>query len=59
MVLRLLRPALNAINARGRKQLSSEKQLMVTLWFMATLDSYRYVFDYVETTKRNNIVLQL
>lgn len=59
MVLRLLRPALNATNARGRKQLSSEKQLMVTLWFMATPDSYRYVFDYVETTKRNNIILQL
>ncbi|KMQ86383.1 nuclease harbi1 [Lasius niger] len=43
IVLRLLRPALNATNARGRKQLSSEKQLMVTLWFMATPDSYRSV----------------
>lgn len=59
MILRLLRPALNAINACGRKQISSEKQLMITLWFMATPDSYRYVFNYVKTTKKNNIVLQL
>jgi len=43
MVLRLLRPILNATNARGRKQISPEKQLMITLWFMATPDSYRYV----------------
>lgn len=43
MVLRLLRPALNATNACGRKQISPEKQLLITLWFMATPDSYRSV----------------
>ncbi|XP_071572853.1 putative nuclease HARBI1 [Temnothorax nylanderi] len=43
MVLRLLRPAVNATNARGKKQISLEKQLMITLWFMATPDSYRSV----------------
>ncbi|XP_018309791.1 uncharacterized protein, partial [Mycetomoellerius zeteki] len=41
MTLRLLLPALIAANACGRKQISPEKQLMITLWFMATPDSYR------------------
>ncbi|KYN02024.1 hypothetical protein ALC62_07137 [Cyphomyrmex costatus] len=43
MTLRLLLSTLNATNACGRKQISPEKQLMITLWFMATPDSYRSV----------------
>ncbi|XP_039304836.1 uncharacterized protein LOC120356781 isoform X3 [Solenopsis invicta] len=35
IVLRFLRPALNVTNTRGRKQISPEKQFMITLWFMA------------------------
>ncbi|KAL6433482.1 hypothetical protein ACFW04_006538 [Cataglyphis niger] len=34
MILRLLRQALNATNICGKKQLSSEKQLMITLWLL-------------------------
>ncbi|XP_025160520.1 uncharacterized protein LOC112589872 [Harpegnathos saltator] len=39
IILRLLRAPLNATNARGRKQISAEKQLLITLWYMATPDS--------------------
>ncbi|XP_072751058.1 uncharacterized protein [Anoplolepis gracilipes] len=43
LVLMLVKPILNGINACGRKQISAEKQLLITLWFMATPDSYRSI----------------
>lgn len=52
MILQLVQPALNALNTHERKQISAEKQLLITLWFMATPDSYRYVFDYLESVTK-------
>ena len=46
LILMFVRPTLNAINAYGRKQISPETQLLITLWFIATPDSYRHVFYY-------------
>ncbi|XP_018357392.1 PREDICTED: putative nuclease HARBI1 [Trachymyrmex cornetzi] len=44
MILSLIGPALNKTNTvTGTKPISVEKQLYITLWFMATPDSYRSV----------------
>ncbi|XP_018368346.1 PREDICTED: putative nuclease HARBI1 [Trachymyrmex cornetzi] len=44
MILSLIGPALNKTNTiTRRKPISAEKQLYITLWFMATPDSYRSV----------------
>ncbi|XP_039303264.1 uncharacterized protein LOC120360014 isoform X2 [Solenopsis invicta] len=41
MVLSLIGEGLQATS--GQKQISAEKQLLIAIWFMATLDSYRSV----------------
>ncbi|XP_026824636.1 uncharacterized protein LOC113561735 [Ooceraea biroi] len=42
MILDSIGPALYQTNAIGRKQIHPSKQLLITLWFLATPDSYRY-----------------
>lgn len=47
MVLGVIGPGLRAINNNalsGRKTISAEKQLLIAIWFMATPDSYRYIY---------------
>lgn len=44
-VLRIVGPGLKAIDAvGGRNPIPIEKQLLIAIWFMATPDSYRYVY---------------
>lgn len=43
IILHLIAPALSATNAKGRKQIHPGKQLLITLWFLSTPDSYRYL----------------
>jgi len=42
IILHLIGPALCQTNTIGRKQIHPGKQLLITLWFLATPDSYRY-----------------
>lgn len=44
MIMQLIGPALSLTNTTGRKQISAEKQLLITLWFLTTPDSYRFTF---------------
>jgi len=46
VVLATIGPGLRAINnvLSGRKVISEKKQLLLAIWFMATLDSYRYLY---------------
>ncbi|KYN27476.1 hypothetical protein ALC57_03131 [Trachymyrmex cornetzi] len=54
MILSLIGPALNKTNTvTGTKPISVEKQLYITLWFMATPDSYRELDDILG--KKHNI----
>lgn len=45
IILNLIGPALYETNTIGRKQIHPGKQLLIALWFLATPDSYRFVFS--------------
>ncbi|XP_066585879.1 putative nuclease HARBI1 [Prorops nasuta] len=43
IILNLIGPCLSQTNLTGRKQIHPGKQLLITLWFLATPDSYRSI----------------
>ena len=51
MILGVIGPRLctnnNAVS--GKEVISAEKQLLIAIWFMATPDSYRYIYIYIAT----------
>lgn len=51
IIMQLIGPALSLANITGRKQISAEKQLLITLWFLATPDSYRYLLLFLYYNK--------